>query len=81
MTLYFKCTACIGNLVENKIMLSPCLRYITKGTLQNLPKCPKKERGVNIIATPNWETVPKLAFNVLWGIGEGLNAKTNLYFK
>ncbi len=77
---YFTCKSCIGNIVENDLIISPCLRFIKKGhSLSELPPCPKIARGVEIFVIPKWELISQPEFNELWEIGKGLNAKIHIY--
>lgn len=58
MTIYLICTSCIGTTIEDRSIVTPCLRWREKG--YSFPdNCPKRARGLKIKRKPLWRRVPE----------------------
>ena len=77
---YYCCKYCIGKIIEDILIVNPCLRYIKKKYTMNYT-CIKKNRGVEGDFDTKWVKISENDFMNFWNEGKQLNARINLLVK
>jgi len=75
---YVGCYSCIGYIIENIKIISPCIRGCRRG--YEFPNnCPKRARGLNIMGVPKWEEITDEEFKRCWDIGLLLRSTVKIF--